>query len=385
MQRQRERALPRRQFLRTQAGLVGTVALIGGGTTTVLAQDSENESGSETGSDSGTESESPYTEIYDESIDDVVLVVVGGTGDGTGTENQQGGLGSGFVVDDHVITNAHVVGEASDVELQFRDEQWRTGSVVGADPHSDIAVIEVDDFPDIVNGLSFADDDPVIGQEVLALGNPLGLDASVSQGLVSGIDRSLPSPTGFAIPAAIQTDAPVNPGNSGGPLVTLDGDVLGIVFAGASQTIGFAISALLAERVVPQLIDTGTYEHAYMGVGVLPVGPRIAEANDLDEPRGVLVAETVPDSPADGVLEPVSEETTVDGTPVPVGGDVIVAIEGEPIPNEDRLSTVLALDTSPEDTIEIEIVRDGDHQTVDLTLEERPEQETQTQTPPEPP
>ncbi|ELZ01943.1 S1C family serine protease [Natrialba asiatica] len=385
MQRQRERALPRRQFLRTQAGLVGTVALIGGGTTTVLAQDSENESGSETASNSGTESESPYTEIYDESIDDVVLVVVGGTGDGTETENQQGGLGSGFVVDDHVITNAHVVGEASDVELQFRDEQWRTGSVVGADPHSDIAVIEVDDFPDIVNGLSFADDDPVIGQEVLALGNPLGFDASASQGIVSGIDRSLPSPTGFAIPAAIQTDAPVNPGNSGGPLVTLDGDVLGIVFAGASQTIGFAISALLAERVVPQLIDTGTYEHAYMGVGVLPVGPQIAEANDLDEPRGVLVAETVPDSPADGVLEPVSGETTVDGTAVPAGGDVIVAIEGEPIPNEDRLSTVLALDTSPGDTIEIEIIRDGDHQTVELTLEERPEQEARTQTPPEPP
>ncbi len=313
-----------------------------------------------------------YAAVYRETIDDVVLVNVFGEG-----PEGPGGLGSGFVIDGgYVVTNDHVVAEAAEIELQFRDEQWRTASVIGTDVHSDLAVLDVDDLPDGPDGLSFAADDPVVGQEVLALGNPFGFDASISQGIVSGVDRSLPSPTGFSIPAAIQTDAPVNPGNSGGPLVTLDGDVLGVVFAGAGQTIGFAISAALADRVVPALVEDGEYEHAYMGVGVLPVGPLIAEANALEEPRGVLVVETDPDGPADGVLEAADETTTVDDASVPVNGDAIVAIAGEEIPNQDRLSSVLALETSPGETIDVEIVRDGERQTVELTLEPRPEEES---------
>ncbi|WP_247001918.1 S1C family serine protease [Halosolutus gelatinilyticus] len=314
-----------------------------------------------------------YTAVYEEAIDDVVLIRVFGGG-----PQSPGGLGSGFVIDadeGYLVTNNHVVSGASEVEVQFRDEQWRTASIVGTDIHSDLAVLSVDDLPDIVDGLSFADDGPVIGEEVVALGNPLGLDASISQGIVSGVDRSLPSPTGFSIPAAIQTDAPVNPGNSGGPLVDLDGNVLGVVFAGAGQAIGFAISAALAERVVPSLIENGEYEHAYMGVGVLPVGPLVAEVNDLERPRGVLVTEVVPDSPADGVLEPADGEEVVDGQPVPTGGDVIISIGDHEISNQDRLSSVLALETSPGETIDVEVIRDGERRTVELTLEARPETE----------
>lgn len=318
------------------------------------------------------EADGAYTTVYQETIDDVVLVNVVGEG-----QEAPGGLGSGFVTDDgYVVTNNHVVMDTTEVELQFRDEQWRTASVVGTDIHSDLAVLGVDELPDIAGGLSFTDADPVIGQEVLALGNPLGFDSSISQGIVSGVDRSLPSPTGFSIPAAIQTDAPVNPGNSGGPLVDLDGNVLGVVFAGAGQTIGFAISATLANRVVPSLIEDGEYQHPYMGVGVLPVGPLVAEVNDLEEPRGVLVTETVPDAPADGVLEPAEETTIADGTPVPTDGDVIVMIGDEEIPNQDQLSSVLALETSPDETIDIEVIRDGERQTVELTLEARPEDES---------
>nr|WP_049922158.1 trypsin-like peptidase domain-containing protein [Halopiger djelfimassiliensis] len=310
-----------------------------------------------------------YAEIYEATIDDVVLVNVFGVDD-----EIPGGIGSGFVIEDgYVVTNNHVVRDAAEVELQFRNERWRTGSVVGTDIHSDLAVLRVDSLPDAVTGLSFDDAAPTIGQEVLALGNPLGFDASISQGIVSGVNRSLPSPTGFSIPAAIQTDAPVNPGNSGGPLITLDGDVLGVVFAGAGQTIGFAISALLAARVVPALIEDGEYEHAYMGVGVLPVGPLIAEANDLEEPRGVLVTNVASSAPASGVLEPANDVTTVEGTPVPVGGDVIVAIGDADVPTQERLSAYLALETSPGDEIDIDVVRDGDRQTVSLTLAERPE------------
>ena len=319
-----------------------------------------------------TDAAGQYAEIYEETIDSVVLVTVSGNGEGIGGGGS-GGLGSGFVVDDFVVTNHHVVRDASEVELQFRDEQWRTAEVVGTDIHSDLAVLSVDDLPDGVDGLSFADERPEIGAEVLALGNPLGLDASISQGIVSGVDRSLPSPTGFSIPAAIQTDAPVNPGNSGGPLVNLEGAVVGVVFAGVGQTIGFAISAALARRVASELAEGNEYEHAYMGVGVQPVTPLVAEANGLEQPRGVLITEVVQDAPADGVLQPVDSTTTVDGSVVPVGGDVIVAIGDREIPNQELLASTLALETSPGDTIAIEIVRDGERETVELTLEPRPE------------
>ncbi|ELY93829.1 peptidase S1 and S6 chymotrypsin/Hap [Natrialba hulunbeirensis JCM 10989] len=379
MGRQRQHELSRRRLLRagSSAAVVGISAGAGVGTggadrvaTRRLQDDTADDENGED-SDDPFDAGGPYADVYDDIIDDVVLVTVVGSDDPF--DDDPGGIGSGFVVGDHVVTNAHVVGEASTVELQFRDEQWREGEVVGTDSHSDLAAIAVDDLPDITDGLSFTADDPVIGQEALVLGNPLGLDASLSQGIVSGLDRQLPSPTGFAIPAAIQTDAPVNPGNSGGPLVSLDGEVLGVVFAGAGQTIGFAIAAQLADRVIPALVEDGEYEHPYMGIGVSAVGPQVAEANDLEEARGVLVSEVVPDSPADGVLEPIDGETMIDGDPVPIGGDVIVSIGDEDIPNEARLTSVLALETTPGETVELEVIREGESQQVEVTLEERPD------------
>lgn len=346
-------------------GASGAVAAFGFGGTGAGTVQNETADSNATAGD-GNDIDSPYTETYRNSIDSVVLVTVSGTGSAPG--GGSGGLGSGFVIDDqHLVTNNHVVASASDdgIEVQFSNEEWRAASIVGTDIYSDLAVLRVEDMPDIATGLSFLESKPVIGQEALAIGNPLGLDASVSQGIVSGIDRSLPSPTGFSIPAAIQTDAPINPGNSGGPLVSLEGEVLGVVFAGAGQTIGFAIAAVLANRVVPTLIEDGTYEHPYMGIGVQPVGPAIADEIGLEEATGVLVMEVVPNSPADGVLEPGR-------TGQPGSGDVIVAIDGTEIPTQEQLSSYLALETSPGDTIKLEVVRDGDRQSVELTLAERP-------------
>lgn len=348
----------RRRLLRVAGG---SAAALGIGPLVATGQDEADEKSDPPAADG------EYVEVYGETIDSVVLVTVPGV-----DEETPGGLGSGFVVDGTVVTNNHVVGEATEVELQFEDERWRTGTVIGTDVHSDLAAVEVDDLPEGVDGLELAADPPEIGQEVLALGNPLGFDASISQGIVSGVDRSLASPTGFSIPAAIQTDAPVDPGNSGGPLVNLDGDVLGIVFAGAGRTLGFAISAQLAERVVPALVEDGEYSHPYMGVGVEPVGPLIAEANDLEEPRGVLIVSVTADSPAADALEPANDVTIVDGAPVPVGGDVVVEIDGEEIPNQDRLASYLALEATPGQTVDVEVIRDGERRTVELTLEERP-------------
>ncbi|WP_255194266.1 S1C family serine protease [Natronobeatus ordinarius] len=342
----------RRRVLRAAGGTVATVAGARVGSAT-------NESSDET----------RYTDVYEETIDGVVLVQVAGV-DG----QSPGGLGSGFVYDDeHLVTNDHVVGQEASVQVQFSDESWRSATVVGTDPYSDLAVLSVEALPDGAESIPISESDPVVGQEVVALGNPLGLDASVSRGIVSGVDRSLPSPTGFDIPAAIQTDAPVNPGNSGGPLVTLDGDVLGVVFAGAGQTIGFAIAAALLQRVVPALIDDGEYDHPYLGVGVAPVTPPVAAANDLEDTAGVLVLEVAPDSPAADAFEPPSETTVVDDTPVPVGGDVIVELAGEAIPNQERLSAVLALDVTPGETIEVDVVRDGERDTLEVTTAARPE------------
>ncbi|QSW99573.1 S1C family serine protease [Haloterrigena alkaliphila] len=357
-------------------GAIGATAALGvGGVGGGVAQN-ETESANTTAQEGqGDGVDSPYTAVYRNTIDSVVLVTVSGTGGPGpgpgpgGGGGGGGGLGSGFVIDDqHIVTNNHVVAAASEdgIEIQFSNQEWRTASIVGTDVYSDLAVLRVDEMPDVAGGLSFVESQPAIGQEVLTLGNPLGFNASISQGIVSGVNRSLPSPTGFAIPAAIQTDASVNPGNSGGPLVNLDGEVLGVVFAGASQTIGFAISARLANRVVPALIEDGAYEHAYMGVGVLPVGPEIADAVGLEEAAGVLVAQVVRDGPADGVLEPVRRGR-------PGSGDVIVAIDGAEISTQAQLSSYLALETAPGDEIELEIVRDGERQTVALTLEERPD------------
>ncbi|AEH38723.1 S1C family serine protease [Halopiger xanaduensis] len=363
----------RRRLLRA----AGAASILGVGTASTAAQNETDDSsdGAEPSDDQGSSApESQYTEVYRNTIDSVVLVTVSlGPTDGRGGG---GGLGSGFVVDDqYIVTNNHVVQGATEggIEIQFNNQEWATASIVGTDPYSDIAVLSVENMPDSAEPLSLVESEPAIGQEVLAIGNPLGLDASVSQGIVSGTNRVLPSPVGNSIPATIQTDAPINPGNSGGPLVNLEGEVVGVVFAGASQTIGFAISARLANRVVPALVEDGTYEHSYMGVGVVPVGPEIAETVGLEEATGVLVAQVVPNSPADGALQPASAGQ-------PGSGDVIVAIDGQEVTTQAQLLSYLALETSPGDTIELEVVRDGERETVELELAAR--QEFDRQQPP---
>lgn len=281
--------------------------------------------------------------------------------------------GSGFISEDQLVTNDHLVGDRDRVEIRYRDQEWGEGDVLSTDAHSDLAVVEIDNPPGYVESLSIVSEFPSIGTEVMAIGSPFGFGGSATTGIVSGINRSLPSPTGFAIPAAIQTDAAVNPGNSGGPLVDLAGRALGVVFAGAGENIGFAISGALANEVLPVLRRGDTYDHSYMGVQLLEVTPSIARANELPEATGVYVEGVLDGEPADGVLEGTTDRETVGGTSVPVGGDVILAMDGAEISYLDALSAHLALETTPGDTIEITIVRQGEMGSVDLTLGTRPE------------
>ena len=350
--------LSRRRFLAAAglaAGLAGCNAPAGG---TSPRSDRINTS---------PDSPSVYADVYREAIDSVVLIrVFGGNG--------RNGQGSGFVYDQrHIVTNEHVVSDVADVRVRFTDGSWRAAEIAGTDVYSDLAVVRVSDKPTRAEPLSLVRGEVAVGQEVVAIGNPFGLSGSLSSGIVSGVDRTLPAANNFSIPDAIQTDAAVNPGNSGGPLMTLDGRVAGVINSGSGDNIGFAISAALIRRVVPALIESGSYEHAYMGVRLTDVTPLIAEANDLSTARGVYMDEIVDGGPADGVLQGSDGTEAINGIDVPVGGDVVVRMGGEPVQSQQVLSTYLALSTSPGDTIPVEVIRDGTRTTVDLTLGSRPQ------------
>lgn len=308
-----------------------------------------------------------YTDVYREAIGSVGLVRVY---DDSGALSQ----GSGFVFrDNFVVTNQHVVDGGTTFEVEFKEGEWVAASLVGSDVYSDLAVLRLLDRPDYAEPLSFVSREPPVGTRVVVLGAPFGLSHSVSAGIISGQDRSLPSGTGFRIADAIQTDAAVNPGNSGGPLVNLDGEVVGVINSGGGENIGFAISAGLCRRVLPALVDRGEYDHAFMGVRLLGVSPTVAKANDLEQAQGVLVVEVMDGGPSAGVLQSCPETQTVDGTRVPVGGDVIVSMGGQPTPTTGALSEYLALKGSPGETIPVTVLRDGTRTTVELTLGERPE------------
>lgn len=311
-----------------------------------------------------TDTQGRFSQLYDAMAPSVVEVHLPGP-----TDPMEPAGGSGFLMDGiGIVTNAHVVTTADDVEIRFHDREWREGSVLATDPHSDLAVIEPASIAKDATPLTFDSTVPPIGTEAMVIGAPFGLGGSASTGIVSGVGRVLPSPSGFAIPAAIQTDAAVNPGNSGGPLVDLDGNVIGVVFAGATENIGFAISGPLANRVLPVLGDGDTYDHPYVGVYLVEVGPGLAEANELSEPVGIYVADVEPGTPADGILNGTEEE--VGG--YPTGGDVIVRVDGEETAHLDDFQTYLALETAPGEIIEIELYRDGTIETVDLELGVRP-------------
>jgi serine protease Do len=363
-----ERTTRRRYLGAFGATLAASLA----GCSGVLSQSSTNNSsttsGTETAAGNATNatnatstnqsSSSPYTQVYRNTISSVVLIRVSAQS-GRGRQSRGGGQGSGFLLrQNYIVTNAHVVGDASEVQVRFSKGQWRTASVVGTDPSSDLAVVQVQNPPQYAGALSLVESEPAIGTEAVAIGNPFGLEGSVTSGLISGLNRLIPAPNGYRIPDAIQTGAPVNPGNSGGPLVDLNGRVIGVISSGGGENLAFAISAALVKRVVPALIENGEYDHAYLGIAPQTVTPDIAERLGLDQPRGVVVARVRPNGPSAGTLQQ---------------GDVILSINGMRIDGRQQLISYLALQASPGDTVEMTILRNGERRTVSLTLGTRPE------------
>ncbi len=295
--------------------------------------------------------------------------------------------GSGFVYDEdgHIVTNYHVAGEAVEITVVFWNGLSMSADLVGSDPDSDLAVIQVDGLPDGVQPLSLGDSDALrVGQTVAAIGNPFGLEGTMTTGIVSGLARTMPSQAftadgeRFSIPDVIQTDAAINPGNSGGPLLNLAGDVIGVNTAIESQMgqfagVGFAVPSNIVMRVVPVLIEEGSYPHAWLGIAGMDLLPEIREAMDLDSTQsGALVVAVTANSPADEAgLRGGDTELQVMGRPVQIGGDIIVSIDGQDVIGfDDLLSYVTAAEVGQRVTLGV--LRDGEMMTLNVMLAARP-------------
>ena len=306
-------------------------------------------------------------------------------------------LGSGFVydIDGHVITNNHVTTGAKSLHVTFSDGTVYTGKVIGSDPHSDLAVVLINDVPkEKLFPLTLGNSSRlIVGEHVAAVGNPFGLSGSLTDGIISGLGRLLPSSpenilgngdrmASFSIPDIIQTDAAINPGNSGGPLLDLSGEVIGINSAIFSNTgvyagVGFAIPSNTLEKVIPSLIEKGSYKHPWLGVTGVDVTPDIAEKMNLTEARGFLVIDVNANGPADKAgIQGGDEIDRVNGREVELGGDVIIAIDGKPVRKIDDVLSHLEREKSVGDKISLTIIRDGNVQEKNTTLEERPDSET---------
>ncbi len=297
------------------------------------------------------------------------------------------GLGSGFVwdKDGHIVTNNHVVADAIKITVTFPDGAQYRGEVVGTDPHSDLAVIKIDAPADELHPITVADSTRVnVGQLAVAIGNPFGLDGTMTVGFVSALGRSLPvaartMAASYSIPDIIQTDAPINPGNSGGVLVDSAGRLIGVPTAiespvRANAGIGFAVPSAIVANVVPDLISTGAHEHPWLGFSGTTINLELAEAMGVDpEQRGVLVIDVTDGSPVDEAGLRGSDKTIeIEGQEALIGGDVIVAIDGEEVREFDDLIIYLSRSTSVGQTVTLTILRDGEEESVEVTLRARP-------------
>jgi S1-C subfamily serine protease len=291
-------------------------------------------------------------------------------------------IGSGFIIDleGHVVTNNHVATASDEVLVNLADERTVPAEVIGADPGSDLAVLKIDVPPEELTVVQLGESSALrVGQRAIAIGNPFGLERTITTGVISSLGRTLPrDDSDFQLAQVLQTDAAINPGNSGGPLLDSQGRVIGVNTAirsltGVNSGVGFAIPVDIVSRVVPELITHGRYRHPWVGVTGLTISAEMVEAMDLPVETGVLLFTVEPDSPADRAdLHAGDREIVVSGRPMRAGGDILVAIDESIVKGFDDLINYLASRTSVGDVVTLTVVRDGAEIRVELTLEERP-------------
>ena len=347
--------------------------------------------------------------LFDRVKNSVVQITV------SGEDPRSSALGSGFIFDTsgHIITNDHVVRNRSfndtntnntntnNVTVTFLDERSFKAKIIGSDPFSDLAVLQIENpqnqsmVPLVLSNSS----EVKIGEHVIAIGNPFGLSGSMTEGIVSGLGRVIPSqnpegppgpelmpdeenrlvpPTSFSIPEIIQTDAAINPGNSGGPLLNLRGQVIGInsaIFSltGAYTGVGFAIPASTLQRVVPVLISEHSYKHPWIGISGVDLNEEIASAMKLNTTKGFLVIDTSPGGPAAKAgIQGGDKMVEINGRETNLFGDVIVKIDNQNVSKIDDILIYLEQQKKVGQSVNLTVIRDGKLETINVVLAERP-------------
>lgn len=339
--------------------------------------------GSVSGSVSGIEAvlESIYNKNNPSVVNIQVVLPISASNPGGGA------LGSGFVWDKQgdIVTNNHVIDGATRITVTFYDGTIIDASLIGADSDSDLAVIKVNPGGLQLQPVTLADSTLVkVGQLSVAIGNPFGLQGTMTTGFVSGLGRVLPATTNaagltYSIPDMIQTDAPINPGNSGGVLLDANGAVMGVTqsidtTSGSSSGVGFAIPSAILKQVIPSLISTGTYVHPYLGISVISLEPDLNGAMSLPaNQRGALVEAFTANSPADKAgLKASQTPTTINGQSANIGGDIITAYNGQIVKSSDDLITFLARSGVVGQSATLTVLRSGQTIQVQVTIGARP-------------
>jgi S1-C subfamily serine protease len=365
---------------------VAAVALLGGldGDTTVVTETTAEPSPRLAPASGAALS---VNEIYERAASGVVRINAT-NGSTSGSVDPFGGqnaaLGSGFVIDKtgHIVTNYHVVRDAGRVTVSFSNQDTVRADVVGVDPSTDLAVLRVETSASALTPLPLGDSDALrVGDPVVAIGNPFGLDRTVTAGIVSALQRLITAPNQFAIDHVIQTDAPINPGNSGGPLLNARGQVIGVntqietgtgTSASGNVGIGFAVPANTVKDVVAQILRTGRVDHAYLGIRGQAVTESLADTYNLPVRAGVLVETVLDGSGAEKAgLEAGEMEVVVAGETYTLGGDIIVSFDGEKISSIQELRDAVS-GKKPGDEVTVVIYRDASKTSVTVTLGRQP-------------
>lgn len=295
--------------------------------------------------------------------------------------------GSGFLIDDkgHIVTNNHVVENAEFIEVTFTDGSTLEAEVVGTDVDSELAVIKVDRIPEGVRPLQLGDSSQIeVGQRAIAIGNPFGLNSTLTVGVISARGRTMPTRIArqggsFSVGDVIQTDVAINPGNSGGPLFNSAGEVIGVNTAirsegGSFEGVSFAIPSNMVKRVATALIERGRYEHPYLGIQMGPsITDAVARELKLPTTRGVTVEQVVPGGPADKAgLRAATGEVRIKGVDYPTGGDIVVRIDDKPVSTSENIVDYLATNTQVGQTVVLTVLRDGAERQISVVLGARP-------------
>jgi len=355
----------------------------GGGTTTVL-NTVASAAGSSTGIPADSDDAMSVQDIYRHAGPGVLQVTSTSVDSSDPFFGPQArvSLGSGFVIDKdgYIVTNYHVIESARQIEVNFSGDDRVQATIVGVDPSTDLALLKINAQARALTPLPLGDSDAVrVGDAVVAIGNPFGLERTVTAGIVSALQREITAPNGYTIDKVIQTDAGINQGNSGGPLLNARGEVIGVnsqIEPGNTGTgnpgIGFAVPSATLREVVSQIRERGKVEHAYLGVLTQPIDEVLARTYRLPVEQGVIIVEVVPGSPADDAgLKDGDRQVIFGGTSYVLGGDIVTAADGEQVASPDDLRRLVA-EKDPGDAMTLDIRRGESKRIVSVTLGRRP-------------